>query len=96
MLKHNFVPCRGFSECPEDNDGQTTDLCLGEIGHWQIKCRFESAEECTRLKGLLIGELQEGGYFTAGLVLSFPKPWILTSVKGTLAVEALVELLVKV
>jgi hypothetical protein len=92
MLKHNFVPCRGFSECLGDNNGQTTELFIGEIGHWQMKCRFQDAQECTRLKALLISELQKGVY-TAGLVLSSAKPWILTAGKGTLAVEALVELL---
>ena len=87
ILKPSYVPHRGFTECLDAQLG-AADLFFGEIGHFQVKCRFEDSDACARFKAELIVEL---GKSSAGAILPSSKPSVLVANKCTVAVSALVE-----
>ena len=55
ILKPSYVPHRGFTECFDAEQG--FDLFFGEMGHFQVKCRFEDSDACARFKAELIVEV---------------------------------------
>jgi hypothetical protein len=74
----------GFSEGLDDS---STDLFIGEIGHWQVAIHFADHALCVLKKGEILAELAKlDFFFTAGVVLASRKPWILSETKMMLAV----------